>query len=323
VRQPASEPAVEFIDLSPHPFFFSRLDQAFAPLLDGDESGEHLVPLASALAVHQVGRYDASFVPTVRDFTRVPEQFRLAPELLAALPQYADWSFVVFKLRPTGGEVIESHPMAFKFRTQFPQALYFPTLHVHHGVLQPVAEFDHHLYAQLGPQRRPAGAWERSLGVLDDEALAPGVVAPDRLGFVLRLHGQLPNQDTVLDEVAATDDDERLRAESMRTLTEARTFEAERVRRERRSERLGRVVRGVLSAPFVAALGVLFVVAVTNGLQYGEADGRMSAACSAPFFLMAWWVFVHAVTGRSRWATVVTVVTAGVMVATLLHPGFP
>ncbi len=50
------------------------------------------------LEVVTVGAYEASFVPTVKDFARLDERFRL-PTAWDALPAVKEHGFVVFKLR--------------------------------------------------------------------------------------------------------------------------------------------------------------------------------------------------------------------------------
>src|SRR5688500_6515076 len=91
----SAENAVAFIDLTVDPWFFSQLAAAFA------STGSLGAPEASAglaidgLVVHEVGSFEASFVPAARDFVRLDARFRLSPEVLAALPKYADWGFVV------------------------------------------------------------------------------------------------------------------------------------------------------------------------------------------------------------------------------------
>ena len=48
---------------------------------------------------------------------------------------------------------VQTHPIAFRFPRRDPGPLFFPTMHVHDGSWQPVATFDHLIYAQ---RRRPA-----------------------------------------------------------------------------------------------------------------------------------------------------------------------
>ena len=64
------------------------------------------------LKVVEVGSFVASFVPAVKDFSRLDEQFRLPDGTWDKLPQYKDYGFAVFKLKKGEQKV---HPMAFEF----------------------------------------------------------------------------------------------------------------------------------------------------------------------------------------------------------------
>lgn len=183
------EDAVRFINLKEYPTFFSDLDVLFqdsvklgGPLLRGP------APAGPRLVVHQVGEFEASFVPTIADFARLDPRFRLPPTLWEELPQYGDWGFAVFKLKPpppappappapnkasiwkllgglfgtqsesAGPEVSgpaavraphRIHPMALEFPRRDPNQLFFPTIHIHDGKIHAEADFDHALYFQL------------------------------------------------------------------------------------------------------------------------------------------------------------------------------
>src|SRR5437899_1303322 len=65
---------------------------------------------APKLKVRTVGNFSASFVPTVKDFGRLDERFRLPEGTWEALPDYKDFGFAVFKLDQNVRQV---HPMAF------------------------------------------------------------------------------------------------------------------------------------------------------------------------------------------------------------------
>src|SRR5262249_2584466 len=137
-------------------------------------------PQAKTLVVHDVGDFEASFVPRVDDFDRLDPRFRLPRAALDAMAPYADWGFAVFKLRDVapapgffgrlfGGAARATpktiHPMAFDFPRRDPSSLFFPTLHIHDGHVHPTASFDHSLYAQA--PAAPAG-WETSVGPARD-----------------------------------------------------------------------------------------------------------------------------------------------------------
>lgn len=152
----AAEDALRFVDLSRDTGLFDALAALFEPpmqWLSGDFSASRSAPLA----VHDVGSFVASFVPTARDFSRLDRRFRAPRALFDARPEYADHGFAVFQLKPGHTKV---HPMAFTFPTRAPSRLFFPTVHVHHGSLPATAEFDHALYYQAngeapGDERAP------------------------------------------------------------------------------------------------------------------------------------------------------------------------
>src|SRR4051812_24000484 len=83
------ENAVRFVDMSTSPTFFHQLEELF-PV---DVSRGFALPSAFApqalLAVHDVGDFEASFVPTRRDFDRLDPRFRLPSAVWDALPAYA------------------------------------------------------------------------------------------------------------------------------------------------------------------------------------------------------------------------------------------
>ena len=152
-----AEDAVRFVDLSGYPSFFTDVHKAFPPRW---VSGA--VPAAAAqshllnLEVHTVGAFEASFVPSRDDFHRLDDRFRLSPAVWDALPEVADWSFAVFKLRG-GGENQKVHPMALWFPRRDSSRVYFPTVHVHDGAVHAEAVFDHQLYCQSPTRlRRPS-----------------------------------------------------------------------------------------------------------------------------------------------------------------------
>lgn len=135
------EDAMRFIDLSGYEEFFDDLERGFL-----QPPPEPTLGLAErSLEVHDVGSFEASFVPTLADFTRLDERFRLGGDVWAQLPGYADYGFAVFRLKAGARSV---HPMAFEFPTRAPAELFFPTVHVHDGKVHPTAQFEHILYCQ-------------------------------------------------------------------------------------------------------------------------------------------------------------------------------
>ncbi len=163
VVQPAKEDAVSFVDLSRYPSFFADLAKAFPEprmrLAAGEEDDPFAGPLTD-LAVQRVGAFDASFVPTIADFSRLDARFRLDDAVWKSLPQYKNFGFAVFKLRKGNHEV---HPMAFRFQSALPGQLFFPTVHIHDGKVHETEEFDHTLYAQAWTNAVIKGPnWEES-----------------------------------------------------------------------------------------------------------------------------------------------------------------
>ena len=233
----SGENAVRFVDMSSCPSFFGHLDALFPEELTRSFGGGLLgvAPQPAALVVHNVGDFEASFVPTRRDFDRLDERFRLQGNVWDALPAYADWGFCVFKLRAKGAKVApplsevartpglldrvlgifdraepapasppaarEYHPMAFEFPRRDPGQLFLPTVHVHDGAVHATAHFDHTLYCQVAGQ---AADWRRSsapAGILQGGARA--WVDPMERMHRLEMIGDLPNRDVFVAAVAA------------------------------------------------------------------------------------------------------------------------
>jgi hypothetical protein len=196
----SAESSIHWIDLSGYPELFEHLNLLFPTFTFGPGLGLH--PVAPvALEVFTVGSFEASFVPSPADFDRLEPSFRLPESALAALPQYADWGFAVFKLRSAeAGSPRTIHPMAFRFPRRDPTALFFPTVHVHDGQFHPRAAFDHHLYCQV---RDPNATdqltgWDGSHGNdyhQIDIARTQGVFDPSLELVRLEVKGELDNQD--------------------------------------------------------------------------------------------------------------------------------
>jgi hypothetical protein len=154
------EDAVEFVNLEKYPEFFDDMRAGF-PMpasLGGSRSKDapRPEPAAPKLKVVEVGSFVASFVPTVKDFSRLDEQFRLPAGTWDRLPQYKDYGFAVFKLKKGEHKI---HPMAFTFPRADPRRLFFPTVHIHDGKVHDRAHFDHALYCQGADT---ATRWEES-----------------------------------------------------------------------------------------------------------------------------------------------------------------
>jgi hypothetical protein len=94
--------------------------------------------------------------------------------------------------------------MAFTFRTREPDAIFFPTLHVHDGKIHETAKFDHELFFQIAAGRadRPDGIdtpFQRSWGTAQQVVpieRTKGIVAADEHVELWTLRGKLANADT-------------------------------------------------------------------------------------------------------------------------------
>ena len=182
---PASpERAVTWIDLSDYPDLFVDLNQLFPEIIFGPGLSAHAGEVPP-LEVFAVGSFEASFVPSPADFARLDPRFRLPDTALAALPQYADWGFAVFKLAPGApGAPRTIHPMAFRFPLRDPTALFYPMVHVHDGQFHPRARYDHTLYCQVrnGDNSDAIDGWDAPYGhiaVEIDVDRTRGVIDPE------------------------------------------------------------------------------------------------------------------------------------------------
>lgn len=202
------EGGLRFIDLSSYPGFFDDLRSAFPEPISGQAFG---ASRAQHLVVHQVGDFEASFVPSLADFGRLEPRFVVAPEIWHRLPQYRDFGFAVFKLRGEkpgfwqslgfGRRLPEQtkkvHPMALAFRTRTPAELFFPTVHVHTGCVEERAAFDHELYCQT--RRAPAGWFAASKPIGSYEAgKSQGLLSASTGCFRLVLSGLHENTDVIV-----------------------------------------------------------------------------------------------------------------------------
>ena len=172
----AGDDAVSFVDLSECASFFEGLDRYFlTEIIDyfDDDMGLAL-DAEPPLVVHDVGSFEASFVPNINSFQRLDKRFTLSDTLWSQLPQYDDYGFAVFKLKPGREERV--HPMAFRFPNRDPSTLFFPTLHIHDGTLPERALFDHALYCQ--GSLHDGDRWEPSSGPIEEDEVAPRAPAP-------------------------------------------------------------------------------------------------------------------------------------------------
>jgi hypothetical protein len=195
----AADEAVEFVALDNYPDFFRDLERHFQQQVWVYTKGGK--PPSVSLKVHLVGAFEASFVPDVDHFDRLDARFRIPGHVWKQLPQYASFGFVVFKLQP--GRHVNVHPMAFSFRTRDPGALFFPTLHIHDGMLHEKANFDHIFYTQNEPRREapPIAFWMPSRKAASRYlrvARTHGLVDGDAPCFQASLVGSWRNSDILV-----------------------------------------------------------------------------------------------------------------------------
>ncbi len=195
--------AIEFVDLSGYRDVMDDLANAFPDLRIATQSltlGRSRGAPSNVLEVHRVGDFEASYVPSPRDFERLDPRFRIPAGVIDAQPRYADYGFAVFQLRTTAHERSSIHPMAMWFPRRDPQELFFPTVHVHDGSVPERASFDHELYAQHDPIVARLCGWNWSKGNLGRYVRnkARDVIDRDAGGHALAIHGPGPNRDFVL-----------------------------------------------------------------------------------------------------------------------------
>jgi hypothetical protein len=205
VKPGAGEDGAAFVSLEKHAGLFGDLSMLFSvpvqtmPRSKGGGFGFSFPQ--PRLKVHEVGSFEASFVPTMADFSRLDDRFRLPESTWRALGAYDDWGFAVFRLKP--GKKKRIHPMAFRFTTRDPARLFFPTVHVHDGAVHEEAAFDHALYFQRGEAGEGGALLPEieletgvELGLMLPTKDYEGLVAKARSVYRLQLRGRLPNQDT-------------------------------------------------------------------------------------------------------------------------------
>ncbi len=191
VAADSGEDAIEFVNLETIPDLFKRIDVLW-PLLRSRGPVEKAAVLS--LKIHDVGAFEASYVPAIADFGRLDARFRLPDAVWSRLPQYTDFGFVVFKLKGADDQQ-KVHPMAFSFPTRDSDQLFFPTVHVHDGEVHANAQFDHRLYVH-GVVPGGELKWSASEPVGSDLADAScGLLSAGQPVYRTNLHGEMPNKD--------------------------------------------------------------------------------------------------------------------------------
>lgn len=199
VKPGTQEDAVRFLDFSSYGDVFEHLNACF-PIQTtyADPFGAAPRGTRSAtLKVISVGAYEASFVPSIADFTRLDSRFRLPDHVWEKLPGYTSFGFAVFKLRKGRHDV---HPMAFSFPTGRPGHVFFPTLHIHDGEVHEQEVFDHTLYLQ-GQNLQMSELWIESRGLAVQTVkcgLTQGIIRPELHVYKRIIQGTFPNGDIVV-----------------------------------------------------------------------------------------------------------------------------
>jgi hypothetical protein len=197
VPKDTGEKAVKFISLKDYPDFFKDMHKAFVEETK-DDSGSDKPSRGKGkkkLEVVKVGSFEASFVPTVKDFDRLDEKFKLPKATWDDLPGYKEYGFAVFKL--TKGEK-KVHPMAFEFPRKDKEKLFFPTVHIHDGKIHKTANFDHALYLQP-TSGEDLLKWKESPGLANSYLKidkTAGMVEKNAHLYHMPLKGKLKNEDT-------------------------------------------------------------------------------------------------------------------------------
>ena len=192
---------VKFINLSGYPQFFEDMARCFPQSRSRSLSNQPVTAgVIDTLKVYRVGSFDASFIPTIQDIDRLDRRFRLPDSVWQDLPNYRNYGFAVFKFRSGEQKV---HPMALKFMVRNQARIFFPTVHIHNGLVEKEAKFDHTLYLQSSINS--CYGWRKSISspdkVMDiDNVLkgdrTRGIIAKNEMLYQKRLSGYLGNQDT-------------------------------------------------------------------------------------------------------------------------------
>jgi hypothetical protein len=190
---------VQFISLLGYPNFFEQMARGF-PV--PDSFGPSRAAPAAAAAVPQttikvefVGAYEASYVPSIADFSRLDPRFVLPVGVWEKLPDYKDFGFAVFKLKKGEAHV---HPMAFSFPVARKDQIFFPTVHIHDGEVHKVADWDHMLYCQTNAEHQSVPAWQESAQLASQFMSIPdtqGLVRPNQHIYRIEMTGMLENKD--------------------------------------------------------------------------------------------------------------------------------
>lgn len=211
IRSGALADDIQVHALRDFPEMFSSLQRAFPlerierPLTRGIGPAR----ADDALEVRNLGDYTASLALTAADLARLRPDFAPRPRLLEEIPVYADYAFLVLRVKPPRRVMIdmtrlrlpvEHHPIAVRFPTRWPARIFMPTLFAHNGDLPETVSYDHLLLCQTNSNTQPAGAWQRSARPAGRhvEKQPVSVVDPSLHVFRRSLKGDFRNQDLLL-----------------------------------------------------------------------------------------------------------------------------
>ena len=179
------------------------MQSGFPALFSGPVERKPSRPTSSkaAIKVEQVGSFEASFVPSIKDFSRLDERFRLPTEVWDKLPAYKEFGFAVFQLMREKRGAEKVHPMAFEFPRARPKLLFFPTVHIHDGTVHPQAHFDHFLYCQQSAGENLM-MWEESVQpvgmFMKKHEASQGLLDAEEHCYRKILSGDLKNEDILV-----------------------------------------------------------------------------------------------------------------------------
>ncbi|MCJ8331169.1 MAG: hypothetical protein HRT89_05130 [Lentisphaeria bacterium] len=207
VPKGTAEHDVNFLPLDHYPKFFLEMRELFVepdPHEELNLSTSFRAAAGAMLQVQNVGNFEASFVPSISDFERLDPRFRIDPSLWQELPDYSDYGFAVFKLKPVIGE-LGVHAMAFEFPTRWPDELFYPTVHLHGKRVWAYDYFDHSLFFQTNDQVFSSTYYFDVSYENANELMHPpgsdethGIVDLDQRVFRIVLDGAYTNQDTLI-----------------------------------------------------------------------------------------------------------------------------
>ncbi len=203
VPKDSDDDAVRFINLEEYAEFFDEMQSGFPALVIATVRADSDSPSRSKkpLKVEQVGSFEASFVPSIKDFSRLDERFRLPTEVWDKLPMYKEYGFAVFQLMKEKQGAQKVHPMAFEFPRAKPKQLFFPTVHIHDGTVHAKAYFDHFLFCQQSAGENLM-MWEESaqpVGMfMKNHEASQGLLDADAHCYRKLLVGEFKNEDTLV-----------------------------------------------------------------------------------------------------------------------------